>query len=108
MGMVCGILTSLSARTEMGAKLKLLQEISVERPMPLQPLLSKGGRMITDQFSDITSNVTSSTVMSTENLIGLLRWKKSKNIQIKIREDSSTLTLIDCGFDNAGYYECKA
>merc|ERR1719342_1234235 len=30
------------------------------------------------------------------------------NVQIKIREDSSTLTLIDCGFDNAGYYECKA
>merc|ERR1719435_596631 len=34
--------------------------------------------------------------------------KNSKNVQIKIREDSSTLTLIDCGFDNAGYYECKA
>merc|ERR1712198_109815 len=34
--------------------------------------------------------------------------KNSKNVQIKIRDDSSTLTLIDCGFDNAGYYECKA
>merc|ERR1712106_844120 len=34
--------------------------------------------------------------------------KNSKNVQIKVRDDSSTLTLIDCGFDNAGYYECKA
>ena len=34
--------------------------------------------------------------------------KNSKNVQIKVRDDSSTLTLIDCGFDSAGYYECKA
>merc|ERR1719228_1905861 len=34
--------------------------------------------------------------------------KNSKNVQIKVREDSSTLTLIDCGFEQAGYYECKA
>merc|ERR1712226_938302 len=34
--------------------------------------------------------------------------QNSKNVQIKLREDSSTLTLIDCGFDVAGIYECRA
>merc|ERR1712002_1007908 len=32
----------------------------------------------------------------------------SKSVQIKVREDSCTLTLIDCGFDVAGIYECTA
>ena len=34
--------------------------------------------------------------------------QNSKNVQIKLREDSSTLTLIDCSFDMAGIYECRA
>merc|ERR1711881_117046 len=34
--------------------------------------------------------------------------QNSKSVQIKVREDSSTLTLIDCGFDVAGIYECRA
>merc|ERR1712113_574013 len=34
--------------------------------------------------------------------------KNSKNVQIKVRDDRTTLTLIDCGFDMAGHYECKA
>ena len=34
--------------------------------------------------------------------------QNSKNIQIKIRDDSTVLHIIDCGFDLAGYYECKA
>ena len=34
--------------------------------------------------------------------------QNSKNVQIKVREDSSTLTLIDCSFDMAGIYECRA
>merc|ERR1712241_1572165 len=34
--------------------------------------------------------------------------KNSSKVQIKIREDSSTLTIIDCTFDEAGMYECRA
>merc|ERR1712059_188426 len=34
--------------------------------------------------------------------------KNSKNVQIKVRDDRTTLVLIDCGFDMAGHYECKA
>merc|ERR1711962_1429142 len=34
--------------------------------------------------------------------------QNSKSVQIKVREDSSTLTLIDCSFDRAGIYECRA
>merc|ERR1712107_665350 len=34
--------------------------------------------------------------------------QNSKNVQIKLREDSSTLTLIDCSFDMAGIYDCRA
>merc|ERR1712226_738285 len=34
--------------------------------------------------------------------------QNSKSVQIKVREDSSTLTLIDCGFESAGIYECRA
>merc|ERR1712088_1266169 len=34
--------------------------------------------------------------------------QNSKNVQIKLREDSSTLTIIDCSFDMAGIYECRA
>merc|ERR1712080_616642 len=34
--------------------------------------------------------------------------QNSKSVQIKVREDSTTLTLIDCGFDLAGIYECRA
>merc|ERR1712008_188246 len=34
--------------------------------------------------------------------------REIKEIQIKVREDSSTLTLIDCGFEVAGIYECRA
>lgn len=29
-------------------------------------------------------------------------------MQIKVREDSSTLTIIDCSFDDSGMYECRA
>jgi len=34
--------------------------------------------------------------------------KNSKSVQIKVREDSSTLTIIDCQFEHAGTYECRA
>merc|ERR1712062_700077 len=34
--------------------------------------------------------------------------KNSSKVQIKVREDSSTLTIIDCTFDDAGMYECRA
>merc|ERR1712027_24197 len=34
--------------------------------------------------------------------------KNSSKVQIKVREDSSTLTIIDCSFDDAGIYECRA
>merc|ERR1712157_309336 len=34
--------------------------------------------------------------------------KNSSKVQIKVREDSSTLTIIDCTFDEAGMYECRA
>merc|ERR1711976_453662 len=34
--------------------------------------------------------------------------KNSSKVQIKIREDSSTLTIIDASFDDAGIYECRA
>jgi hypothetical protein len=34
--------------------------------------------------------------------------KNSKNVQIKVRDDRTTLILIDCSFDMAGIYECRA
>ena len=34
--------------------------------------------------------------------------KNSSKVQIKIREDSSTLTIIDSTFEDAGIYECRA
>ena len=34
--------------------------------------------------------------------------KNSSKVQIKVREDSSTLTIIDCNFDDGGVYECRA
>merc|ERR1712025_1464372 len=34
--------------------------------------------------------------------------KNSSKVQIKVREDSSTLTIIDCTFDDVGMYECRA
>ena len=34
--------------------------------------------------------------------------KNSSKVQIKVRDDSSTLTIIDCTFDDAGIYECRA
>merc|ERR1712098_452122 len=34
--------------------------------------------------------------------------QNSSKVQIKVREDSSTLTLIDCGFDVSGIYEVQA
>jgi len=34
--------------------------------------------------------------------------QNSSKVQIKVRDDSSTLTLIDCGFDSAGIYEVQA
>ena len=34
--------------------------------------------------------------------------KNSSKVQIKVREDSSTLTIIDCTFEDAGMYECRA
>merc|ERR1711902_112245 len=34
--------------------------------------------------------------------------KNSSKVQIKVREDSSTLTIIDCSFDDSGIYECRA
>jgi len=34
--------------------------------------------------------------------------KNSSKVQIKVREDCSTLTIIDCTFDDAGIYECRA
>ena len=34
--------------------------------------------------------------------------KNSSKVQIKVREDSSTLTIIDCSFDDGGMYECRA
>ncbi len=34
--------------------------------------------------------------------------KNSSKVQIKVREDSSTLTIIDCSFDDSGMYECRA
>merc|ERR1712192_170871 len=40
--------------------------------------------------------------------MGGQQMQNSKNVQIKLREDSSTLTLIDCSFDMAGIYECRA
>merc|ERR1711920_810890 len=36
------------------------------------------------------------------------RFSKIPRMYKSKSDDSSTLTLIDCGFDNAGYYECKA
>merc|ERR1711872_741742 len=32
----------------------------------------------------------------------------TSNIQIKVREDSTTLTILECSMEMAGYYECKA
>ena len=34
--------------------------------------------------------------------------KNSSKVQIKVREDSSTLTIIDCSSDDNGVYECRA
>merc|ERR1712123_85422 len=110
--MVCGILTSPSAKTEMGARLKLLQEIkerlaaTEQAPKFIREI--KEGRIKEGQRAKFEAGFAGNPKPEVTWYFQGQVLKNSKNVQIKVRDDSSTLTLIDCGFDSAGYYECKA